>query len=172
MKFPILALFVTCMTGAAQAEVVGSGETWFELSNEVRVPVAPDKVWRTLVALPAWWDGAHTYSGDSRNLVFDVKAGGCFCETVPADGSQIEHGRIVYLKPSNTLRLSAALGPLQSMAVAGTLTWSLKPDGGGTVIRQSYVVSGHFPGGASALAKPVDEVMSGQFQKLVDATRN
>lgn len=170
MKFAALALVTLAASSSAQAEVTGSGADWFELSSQTRVSVAPDKVWRTLLALPRWWDGAHTYSGSSRNLRLDARAGGCFCETVPADASQIEHGRIVYMKPGRALRLNSALGPLQAMAATGTLTWTLTPDGTGTVIRQTYIVSGHFPGGAAGLAKPVDEVMSGQFQRLVDAT--
>jgi uncharacterized protein YndB with AHSA1/START domain len=170
MKLPACVLIAAFVAAPAHAEVVGSGDGWFELSNQAKVSASPDKVWRLLLALPEWWDSAHTYSGDSRNLMLDSWASGCFCETVPSDGSQIAHGRIVYMKPGSALRLDAALGPLQAMAVKGTLAWTLKADGEGTLIRQSYVVSGHFPGGAPGIAKPVDDVMSGQFQRLVAAS--
>ena len=151
----------------AQAEIVSAGDDWFELSNASVIPQKPEAVWRTLLSLPTWWDGAHTYSGKAANLRLEAKAGGCFCETIPADGSQIEHGRIVYLRPNAALRLYAALGPLQSLGVTGNLTWTLKAVEGGTELRQSYIVAGHMEGGLSTLATPVDSVMTLQFGRLV-----
>lgn len=151
----------------AQAQVATSGSDWFELSNRAVVAAKPETVWRALLALPKWWDGAHTYSGKASNLSLAAKAGGCFCEVIPEDGSQIEHGRVIYLRPAKALRLSAALGPLQSLAVTGTLTWTLTPVDGGTELKQTYVVAGRAEGGLSALGSPVNSVMTSQFDRLV-----
>lgn len=113
-----------------------------------------------------WWNKAHTYSGNAANLRQELRAGGCFCEAVPADGSTIEHGRVVYAQPGKSLRLHAALGPLQQEAVAGALTWSLKPVHGGTEVTQTYVVAGFVHGGADKLAPVVNKVMAEQLTGL------
>ncbi len=150
----------------AHGEVGASGNDSFALSNTTVIGAKPDAVWRALLQLPKWWDGSHTYSGSAANLSLSAKAGGCFCEVDPKDGSQIEHGRVVYVRPAQALRLSAALGPLQSQAVVGTLTWTLKPVEGGTELKQTYLVAGHAEGGLSALASPVNSVMTLQFDRL------
>ena len=59
--------------------------------------------------------------------------------------------------------LQAALGPLQSEAVVGTLTWSLRAVEGGTEIVQTYVVGGYMRGGLEPVAPLVDQVMSDQL---------
>ena len=42
-----------------------------------------------------WWDPSHTWSGSAKNLTFEPKAGGCFCEKL-ADGGSVQHGRVIY----------------------------------------------------------------------------
>lgn len=161
-----LVLSGLALAGPARADIVSSGADWFELSNTATVPQTPDVVWRALLALPKWWDAAHTYSGKAQNLSLTPKVGGCFCEIIPEDGSQIEHGRIVFLRPKSALRLYAALGPLQALGVTGNLTYTLKLVDGGTELRQTYIVTGHMAGGLSALAGPVSSVMGLQFGRL------
>lgn len=166
MKLAWIALAVAAFPESASAEIATSGADKFELTNTVVIPQKPEVVWRALIALPQWWDPAHTYSGKARNLSLSAKAGGCFCEIIPEDGSQIEHGRVVYLRPNKALRLYAALGPLQSLAVMGNLSWTLKAVEGGTELRQSYLVFGNVDGGLGALSSPVNSVMTLQFDRL------
>jgi hypothetical protein len=59
-----------------------------------------------------------------------------------------------------------ALGPLQTMAVTGSMTWQMEESGGATKLTLTYAVSGYLPGGLQALAGPVDGVLGEQFQRL------
>ena len=85
--------------------------------------------------------------------------------------------RVVYADPGKLLRLSGGLGPLQDLAVTGSMTWKLTEASGKTTIEVSYKVGGYVPGGAGvgALAAPVDTVLTAQVTRLahfvVDATR-
>jgi uncharacterized protein YndB with AHSA1/START domain len=124
-----------------------------------------DEVYQLLVKPQRWWDGAHTYSGAATNLRMDARAGGCFCEKV-GRGS-VEHGRVIYADPGKLLRLDAALGPLQEMAVTGVLTFKLEPDAGGTRITMTYRVAGAMSMKGGKLAPLVDQVMTGQLNRLV-----
>jgi uncharacterized protein YndB with AHSA1/START domain len=166
MKPIMIAVAALVFASPAGAEIVSASDTAFELSNSRVVAQSPDNVWRALLALPAWWDPAHTYSADARNLRLEAKAGGCFCEVIPKEKAEVEHGRIVYLRPGKALRLFAALGPLQALPVTGVLTWSLKAVPAGTEVTQTYLVAGSVKGGLGALAVPVDSVMTGQFDRM------
>ena len=55
-------------TGISGADVVGSSENGFELRNEALIAAKPPQVYAALLQIGSWWDSAHTYSGDSRNL--------------------------------------------------------------------------------------------------------
>lgn len=167
MRSTLIAIAGLAAAAPAFAEVSSSGADGFVLSNSAIVPQPPQVVWRALVALPKWWDPAHTYSGKAGNLALSAKAGGCWCEFVPADGSEIERGRVVQVRPNHALRVYAALGPLQSMAVVGNLAWTLKAVDGGTELRQTYLVYGRADGGLAPLASPVNAVMTTQFDRLV-----
>lgn len=161
-------MFAAALVAAAPAtaELRSASPQGFESVHVATIAAPPARVFEAL-GLPAlWWNKDHTYSGDAANLRIDPVAGGCFCEKVPADGSTIEHGRIVYAQPGKVLRLSGALGPLQAEGVSATLTWTLKPAGPGTEIVQSYVVGGYVRGGADKYAAIVDQVLGEQLKGL------
>jgi hypothetical protein len=107
-----------------------------------------------------WWDPAHTFSHNARNLSVDAKPGGCFCEQLP-DGGGVQHMSVVYASPGKLLRLTGAIGPLQEAALAGTMTWTLVQAGGGTTVELSYTV-----GGFRDIATVVDGVLRGQLARL------
>lgn len=155
----------------ATAEVRGSGPAGFALEARATVPVSPAEAYAALARIGRWWDSAHTYSGDAANMTLEPRAGACFCEAIPADGGSIEHGRVIYARPGQALRVQAALGPLQSEAVLGTLTWSLRAVDGGTEITQAYVVGGYMRGGFEAVAPLVDQVMATQLRRLAEHLR-
>jgi hypothetical protein len=112
-----------------------------------------------------WWNPEHTYSGDSRNLSIDARPGGCFCERL-GDGGGVEHMRVIYVAPRETLRMSGALGPLQSSALAGSLTWRLTSAPPGTNVELSYRVGGFIEGGFEKIAPAVGAVLGEQLQRL------
>jgi uncharacterized protein YndB with AHSA1/START domain len=150
----------------ALAEVKSSSDAGFEVARSITVSATPAEVYAALGRVGQWWSSAHSYSGDARNLTMPLRVGACFCEAVPKGGGMVEHGRVIYLQPGQTLRLSAALGPLQAEGAVGTLTWSLKAVPGGTEIAQSYVVGGYVRGGAGRFAAAVDGVMNEQLSRL------
>jgi uncharacterized protein YndB with AHSA1/START domain len=149
----------------AMAEVKASSASGFVSENQTVVPVTPARAYQALGQIGSWWRSDHTYSGKAANLRLDARAGGCFCETW--SGGTVEHGRVIYARPGQQLRIAGALGALQGEAVVGTLTWSLKAAGGGTEITQRYVVGGYVAGGADKYAGPVDQVLAQQLASFV-----
>jgi uncharacterized protein YndB with AHSA1/START domain len=148
------------------AEVKSATAGGFEVEARATVAATPAQTYRMLGRIGEWWNDDHTYSGKAANMRLQLRAGGCFCETIPADGGSIEHGRIIYARPGEALRLQGALGPLQPEAAIGTLTWSLKAVPGGTEVVQTYVAGGYVRGGADKLAPIVDRVMAEQLAGL------
>jgi uncharacterized protein YndB with AHSA1/START domain len=160
----LLAFAMLAATPAA-AEVKSSSPAGFEVEAKATVPVPPAQAYAALVRIGEWWNSQHTYSGQAANMRLDPRAGGCFCETVPEGEGTIEHMRVVYAQPGQTLRLQGGLGPLQAEAAIGTLTWALKAVPGGTEVTQSYVVGGYVRGGAEKLAPLVDQVLAEQMAR-------
>ena len=162
----IFLLLAIALAAPLQAEVKSASPAGFETVNVLTVAAPPERVYAMLGEPARWWNKDHTYSGDAANLSQQLRAGGCFCETIPTDGATIEHGQVVYAQPGKTLRLRAALGPLQQEGVTGALTWSLEPVGSGTEVTQTYVVGGFVRAGADKLAPIVDRVMAEQLKGL------
>ncbi|MBT2133342.1 SRPBCC family protein [Croceibacterium sp. LX-88] len=155
--------------GSVVAEVAASSEAGFVSHNEVLVPVSPEQAWAVLIRPSQWWNSSHTYSGDAANMTMNAAAGGCFCERVPGKGApdgEIEHMRVVYISPYSALRLSGGLGPLQSEAVSGVLTVTLKPEGQGTRIAFDYAVGGYMRPSMTEMAPVADGVVGEQLQRL------
>ena len=170
MRHPVCLAFAALFAATpASAEVPASSETGFVSHNEVLVPVTPQEAWEAIVRPGSWWNGEHTYSGDAANMRIEPKSGGCFCESIPASGGEIEHMRVIYMVPGSTLRMTGGLGPLQSEAVTGVLTMTLKPEGEMTRISWDYVVGGYMRMPMSQVAPLVDQVVGEQLLRL--ATR-
>lgn len=160
-------LIVLALSAApATAEVRSATPSGLVVEAKLIVPVSPADAYAALGRIGEWWDSAHTYSGDARNMSIELRPGGCFCERIPTDGGAIEHGRVIYAQPGQTLRFTGGLGPLQSEAVVGTLTWSLQPAEGGTEITQTYVVGGYSRTSFETMAPLIDMVMTTQLQRL------
>src|SRR5262245_65576433 len=138
----------------------------FSVKFDVSVNAPAAKVYDALVGqVGSWWDSEHTYSHDAKNLSIDPRPGGCFCEKLP-NGGAIEHARVIYVSPRETLRLSGALGPLQASGVAGTLTFKLTSGTDNTRIQLSYNVGGFIDGGFEKIAPAVEEVLRVQLDRL------
>ena len=168
-----LAGGLTLTTQPAAAEVVASSEAGFVVRETAQVRADPAATWAALIAPQNWWNKAHTFSGDSANLYLDAQGGGCFCEKLPLKdgapgtrGGSVAHMRVVYADPGKALRMVGSLGPLQSEALTGTLTISLKPDGAGTRIIMEYVVGGYMRYKVEEIAPAVDKVLAEQLAGL------
>jgi uncharacterized protein YndB with AHSA1/START domain len=157
-------VLLVAWTAHSEAAVKESADDRILIESVVMAEKSPEEMYQLLVKPQRWWDGAHTYSGAASNLRMDARAGGCFCEKV-GRGS-IEHGRVIYADPGKLLRLDAALGPLQEMAVTGVLTFKLEPDAGGTRITMTYRIGGALAMKGGKLAPAIDQVMTGQLNRL------
>ncbi|MEZ5559817.1 MAG: SRPBCC domain-containing protein [Pseudomonadales bacterium] len=152
----------------AAGQVAAQAPEGFVVANELLLDGSPERVYQAITGeVASWWDGRHSWSGDAANFSMDPRAGGCFCERLPAGGS-VEHMRVVFASPGHLLRLSGGLGPLQGMGVSGSMDFALaaadRPDQ--TRLAFRYVVSGYPAGGLDGMAEPVDSVLSGQLQRL------
>ncbi len=149
----------------AAAEVTIS-EAGFAITNEAIVPAPAGDVWAALILPSTYWNPEHGYSGNAEAYPLEPVADGCFCEIL-ADGGSVEHMRVIMVMPNRMLRLSGALGPLQSKGLASALTWELEHHGEGTRIIQTYMVGGYMPAfEAETIAPPVDGVVNEQLQRL------
>jgi uncharacterized protein YndB with AHSA1/START domain len=155
----LLAAAPPCL--AATSEVSPSA---FLSSFRAEVAAPPGAAWAATTRISQWWSSEHTYSGDASNLTLDATAGGCWCERWK--GNSIEHARVIVAMPGKLLRLQAALGPLQAMAVNGVLTFRLSPTASGTAIDGTYRVRGAPDAGLDKIADAVDRVLGEQVARL------
>lgn len=167
-----LAVLVSAMP--ASAEVTRSTDNGFVTRHEVIVKATPKDVWLALISPASWWQSAHTWSGDAKNLTLTPQAGGCFCEKIPEvnepnrftlQGS-VEHMRVVQAYPEQALRMVGSLGPLQSEPVTGVLTIAISKSDKGTRIVWEYNVGGPMRYEVPVISKAVDGVMGAQLASL------
>jgi hypothetical protein len=164
----VRGFLIAAALGAAvpsNAEVTIS-DTGFSTNNSATVAATPAEAWAALIEPARYWNPDHRWGGDAAALSLEPRAGGCFCETLPNDGS-VEHMRVVMVRPGQMLRLSGALGPLQSEGLAGALTWLFEPVDGGTRITQTYSVGGHMQFEREVFGPIVDGVLREQLDRLV-----
>jgi len=161
LAFVLAAAFTPALTAAVKETT----PTLFQLERTVTTTAAPSAAYTALTRVGKWWDPAHTWSGDARNLLLEPRAGGCFCEKL-SDGGSVSHGRVIWAQPGKMLRLEGALGPLQDMAVIGILSFKLEPDGAGTRLTMTYRASGNFTMDSAKLAPLVDQVLGVQLERL------
>ena len=150
----------------AWPEVVDSAAGGFTVRTTLNIKAAPADVYTALVlGVGKWWDAAHTFSHDARNLSIDARPMGCFCEKLPGGGG-VRHMEVVYADPGKSLVLSGGLGPLLSQAVAGSMQIHLEAAPEGTKLVVTYAVTGYLPAGMTSWAAPVDSVLNQQFVRL------
>jgi hypothetical protein len=176
-KLLIIAAAMMAFSSPAYAEVKTTSDTGFNIVHITEVAVAPDVVWKRLVAPKEWWSKAHSWSGASDGFYIDAQAGGCFCELFQQKGvdgktkstGSVEHMRVIFAQPGKVLRMQGALGPLQSEAMLGTLTVAMvaTKDGKGTKLSFSYVVGGYMRYKVAEIAPAVDKMLGEQFKNLI-----
>lgn len=170
----ILSLAVILTASTAQAEVTNIADNGFTVRHQAAVDASPEAVWKTIIAPARWWNGEHSFSGNAENFYLVPQAGGCFCELLrstnednikSAEGS-VQHMRVIFAQNNKALRMSGALGPLQSEAVTGTLTIGLQPDGENTAVSFIYKVGGYMEFPVDQIAPAVDGVIGEQLTRL------
>jgi uncharacterized protein YndB with AHSA1/START domain len=162
-----LLAFVILLTAAipAVATVVDVASSGFTVQVSAHIAAPPDKVYSAVTKPGHWWASDHTFSGDARNLTLNAKAGGCWCERLPAGGSVV-HLSVVYVDPAKVLRLRGALGPFQGYGVEGAMTWTLKASGDGTDLSLTYALGGYYKDGFEPWSKGADGVLTDQVARL------
>jgi uncharacterized protein YndB with AHSA1/START domain len=167
MKLALITTAAVALLAAApaHAEVKQTWAAGFRLENRATIAAAPDKVWAALGQIGKWWNGEHSYSGDSANMTVVLTPGGCFCEALPKGGG-VKHGEVVMVMPGQTLRLEAPLGPLQGEGVGAALTFTLKATAdGGTEVVETFNIGGARPE-IVGYAAGIDAVVGEQLQRL------
>jgi hypothetical protein len=164
MRWVALAA-VLALGGGAQAEVVEALPGGLQVKQSVEIAAPADKVWTALGQIGGWWNSAHSWSGDAKNLTLELKPGGCLCEALPRGGGA-RHLTVVLVSPGKTVVLEGMLGPLLFSGGAGHLVWSLAEKDGRTTLTQTYDAGGYFPGGFDKIAPAVDGVLTDQIQRL------
>jgi len=160
-----LASAVALAAAAARADTSGVAPGGFTSTFALVVDADPGRVFQAFGQLPRWWSDDHTWSGRAANMSVDLQAGGCWCERW-GDGRSAMHGQVVLVQPGSVLRLNAALGPLQDMAVSGVLSFATARRDGQTRLRVTYRVSGPAEAGLDKMAPQVDAVIGTQVQRL------
>jgi hypothetical protein len=164
-----ICLLALGMAAPAHAGVTSVSDAGFSIENSVEVADDARSVY-ALIATPAhWWSSQHSYSGDAANLTLEPRAGGCFCESLPGPGGSagsVEHAHVVFAAPDRELRLSGALGPLQTEGATGTLDIIIAPVKDGVRVTMRYVVGGYVRTGMGSIAPMVDKVLSEQLMQL------
>jgi uncharacterized protein YndB with AHSA1/START domain len=150
----------------ATPAVVDASAGGFTVRTTLTIKAAPENVYRKLVRnIGDWWSPKHTFSGNAHNLSIEEKTPGCFCEKL-ANGGGVRHMEVVYFEPGKILRFSGVMGPLQSMAAAGSMTIQLSPAEGGTKLEVTDAVMGYLPAGMNTWAAILDGVLEEQFTRL------
>ncbi|WP_241765817.1 SRPBCC family protein [Erythrobacter longus] len=173
---------VAIVASPAMAEVVEARDDHFITRTEAVVDASAKETWLALISPAGWWSSEHTWSADAANLKLTPQAGGCFCETIPEvdepgrftlQGS-VEHMRVIQAYPEVALRMSGALGPLQSEPVTGILTIALSEADAGedgearTKIVWEYNVGGKMRYPVPVISNAVDGVMTLQLTRLAE----
>ena len=161
-------------SGPAGAEVVETAGDRFVTRDTASVKATPLATWLTLTKPGEWWNSAHSWSGDAKNITLTPQGGGCFCERIPVGDSgnssamegSARHAEVLQAFPMKVLRMSGGLGPLQGEPVSGILTITLKEVPGGTRIMWEYNVGGPMRYKIAEIAPAVDGVMSEQLKRL------
>jgi uncharacterized protein YndB with AHSA1/START domain len=163
----ILSFLLVCsLPVVASARVTRVTSSGFLITHEADVAAPPFKVFDSLVRqVGSWWNPEHTWSGSAKNLSIDAHAGGCFCEKL-ANGGGVEHMRIVFVAPDEMIRMTGALGPLQSSGIAGSLTWAITKTTSGSKVILTYSVGGFMDGGFEQIAPAADGMLGEQFGRL------
>lgn len=151
----------------AYAEVIQTNAHSFDINIESTVNASPEQAYSAFLRVEQWWNPEHSWFGSSKNFSLNPIAGGCFCEK--SGDNQVQHMQVVFVKPTQEVKLLGALGPLQMMAANGAMRWTFKATASNkTLITQTYRVTALDTELVKMLATAVNGVQQQQQQRLVD----
>ena len=174
IRAAVFAAGIALAAAPAAAEVVETTADRFVTRATASVKTTPLATWLALTKPGEWWNSAHSWSGDAKNMTLTPQGGGCFCERIPVgdtgNSSAMEgsarHAEVLQAFPMKVLRMRGGFGPLQGEPANGVLTITLKEVPGGTRILWEYNVGGPMRYKVAELAPAVDGVMSEQLKRL------
>jgi len=161
------------LSNTLQAEVIDSSRVGFVIEQTVELKgVSPADAFSLFTEkVGKWWSPIHTYSGNATNMQFLLEPGGGLLEKWEG-GNWVTHLNVVNVQPGNFLVLRGGLGPLQFMAVEGSMSIVFTQSEEVTKVVLTYSVGGFHPKGVSHIAGAVDSVLGIQmdrYKKLVDS---
>jgi uncharacterized protein YndB with AHSA1/START domain len=154
--FGVLAL---ASAGAGAAE----RSDGYVVERSFETPASAEVAYDQFIDIASWWDPAHSYSGEERQMSLSVTPGGCWCETLPDTQGFVEHGRVLYAERGKAIRIAAALGPLQELGASGVMTVTFTQTQAGARVAMRYVVNGIR---TAPTEKPVAQVLNEQMGRL------
>lgn len=161
----LIGLGFLALTPLAHADIITSGPDHYHLKKSAHSDMPADAMWKRLITPSQWWH--HSFSGNSDNFTLDAKAGGMWLETW--DGGSVEHGRVIYVKEGEHLRLNAPFGPLQDMAVTVIWNITLTPHAdGGTMVTFEERATGSSASALDKMALAIDRVKTEGLMRLVN----
>lgn len=162
----LAVVFSVAHAAPARADVVDASSAGFSIRIALTVGVPPAALFQAIVGrIAAWWSPSHTFSGSSSNLTIDPRPGGCFCERLPGGG--VQHMIVTHVNAPGLLVLHGGLGPLGTLAVAGSMSFAVSPQPlSSSQVVLTYDVGGYAPKGLNSLAPVVDTVLTEQLQRL------
>ncbi|MEP6767286.1 MAG: SRPBCC family protein [Acidobacteriota bacterium] len=160
----LLVLLGAAAAVPAPGEVSDVADNGFTFRSAITVSVPPARAYAAMVDVGKWWGPDHTFSGDAANLSIEARPQGCWCERLPGGGG-VRHLNVTFASPGKQIRFEGGLGPLQSMAVTGSMSWKFDPAEKGTTVEVRYAVGGYNPGGFKELAAAVDGVLRAQIER-------
>lgn len=162
----VLALVTVTGVSPLVADVVESAPDGFTVQSVFDAETSPAQLYQALVgSVGSWWHPDHTFSGDASRMSIEAEPNGCFCERLDSGGAR--HMTVVYVDAGKLVRLVGGLGPLQSEAVAGTMSWSFESRQGGARLIVTYKVAGATAAGLEQWASPVDQVLAQAAGRLI-----
>ena len=170
VRAAVALIVLVVPTHPVVADVLDSNAAGFTVQTTVQIAAPAAAVYDALTgSVDKWWDEAHTWSGRAANLTIDPRPGGCFCEKLAGGG--VQHMTVIFADRGKMLRMTGGLGPLQSLAVAGVMTFAFKESSGRTTLEATYAVLAYTKEDLTALAPLVDRVTAGQVARLKSIRR-
>lgn len=164
-KLLIMLAGSVVLASPAGATVKSSSPAGFDVVESASVKTSPQRAYAALREVGHWWDSEHSFSHSALNMRLELRAGGCWCETLPAGGG-VQHMQVVFVDPGKTVILHGTLGPLIDQGLSGALTFNYAPDDKGTKIKVEYAVGGYFSDAKMNWAAAVDGVLGAQVQRM------
>ena len=160
-----LFFLMAILAAPASAEVLSASEHGLEVQQSVNLVIPQPAAFSALGQVGQWWSKDHTYSGDAARMSLQLRAGGCWCESLD-NGGGIEHMRVTYVQPGERIVLTGSLGPLLYEATTAVMDIKVERIAGGSRVTMNYKAAGFAKGGAAAMAPLIDQVLGAQMKRF------